>query len=105
MQFRAPWGSFFIPSSQAALGESAMPMHNGHHPSTPFAAMWKSILAIAIGAAAGALLRWFLGLRLNSLFPSLPPGTLAANLVGGYIIAWPWRCSPTCRCCRRCGGC
>ncbi|UTH76816.1 fluoride efflux transporter CrcB [Chromobacterium sp. IIBBL 290-4] len=48
--------------------------------------MWKSILAIAIGAASGALLRWFLGMRLNSLFPSLPPGTLAANLIGGYII-------------------
>lgn len=48
--------------------------------------MWKSILAIAIGAAGGAVLRWFLGLRLNSLFPALPPGTLAANLLGGYLI-------------------
>ena len=48
--------------------------------------MWKSIFAIAIGAAIGALLRWFLGLRLNSLFPALPLGTLAANLIGGYII-------------------
>ncbi len=48
--------------------------------------MWKSIFAIAAGAAIGALLRWFLGLRLNSLFPALPLGTLAANLIGGYII-------------------
>ena len=48
--------------------------------------MWKPILAIAIGSALGALLRWFLGLKLNSLLPSIPPGTLAANLVGGYII-------------------
>ncbi|WP_374440169.1 fluoride efflux transporter CrcB [Pseudomonas panipatensis] len=48
--------------------------------------MWKPILAIAIGAALGALLRWFLGLKLNSLLPSIPPGTLTANLVGGYII-------------------
>jgi CrcB protein len=48
--------------------------------------MWKSVFAIALGAALGALLRWLLGLKLNSLFPSLPPGTLAANLIGGYII-------------------
>ncbi len=48
--------------------------------------MWKPILAISLGAALGALLRWQLGLKLNSLFPVLPPGTLAANLVGGYII-------------------
>jgi CrcB protein len=48
--------------------------------------MWKPILAISLGAALGALLRWFLGLRLNSLWPAVPPGTLAANLVGGYIV-------------------
>jgi len=47
---------------------------------------WIPVLAISIGAAAGALLRWQLGVQLNSLFPILPPGTLAANLVGGYII-------------------
>jgi CrcB protein len=46
----------------------------------------KSIMAIFIGAGAGALLRWWLGLTLNSYFPSVPPGTLAANLIGGYII-------------------
>ena len=27
-----------------------------------------------------------LGLKLNALFPAIPPGTLAANLVGGYVI-------------------
>ena len=48
--------------------------------------MWKSILAIALGAALGALLRWLLGLKLNALFPTIPPGTLAANLIGGYVI-------------------
>jgi CrcB protein len=48
--------------------------------------MWKSIVAIALGAAGGALLRWVLGLRLNTLFPALPLGTLAANLLGGYVI-------------------
>jgi len=48
--------------------------------------MWKSILAISLGAALGALLRWQLGAKLNSIFPALPPGTLVANLIGGYII-------------------
>lgn len=48
--------------------------------------MLASILAIAAGAALGALLRWQLGLRLNALWPALPLGTLAANLVGGYCI-------------------
>ena len=48
--------------------------------------MLKSILAISIGASLGALLRWWLGLALNSLFPTVPPGTLAANLVGGYLV-------------------
>ena len=48
--------------------------------------MWKAIFAIALGSAGGALLRWYLGMRLNALLPQLPPGTLAANLVGGYII-------------------
>ena len=45
-----------------------------------------SVVAISIGAALGALLRWVLGTQLNALFPSLPPGTLVANLVGGYLI-------------------
>lgn len=48
--------------------------------------MLYSIVAISIGAAAGALLRWFFGLMLNSLFPTMPLGTLTANLVGGYLI-------------------
>lgn len=48
--------------------------------------MWNSILAIAFGSAFGALLRWFFGVKLNGLFPAIPPGTLIANLLGGYII-------------------
>ncbi len=50
--------------------------------------IWIPVLAISVGAAAGALLRWQLGVQLNSIFPILPPGTLAANLVGGYIIGF-----------------
>jgi len=48
--------------------------------------MWKAVVAISIGASLGALLRWWLAMRLNGLFPAIPPGTLAANLIGGYII-------------------
>lgn len=48
--------------------------------------LWKSILAISIGSSLGALLRWWLALLLNAHFPNIPPGTLAANLIGGYII-------------------
>ena len=48
--------------------------------------MLASIVSISSGAALGALLRWVLGTRLNALFPLLPPGTLAANLLGGYLV-------------------
>jgi CrcB protein len=48
--------------------------------------MWKSVVAVAVGGAIGSLLRWWLGITLNALFPSLPPGTLAVNIIGGYII-------------------
>ncbi len=48
--------------------------------------MWMSILAICVGASVGALLRWWLGLALNAWWPAVPPGTLVANLIGGYLI-------------------
>ncbi len=48
--------------------------------------MWKGILAIGLGGALGALLRWWLGLKLNAYLPAIPPGTLAANLIGGYVV-------------------
>ncbi|PIX05449.1 MAG: fluoride efflux transporter CrcB [Gallionellales bacterium CG_4_8_14_3_um_filter_54_18] len=45
-----------------------------------------SFFAIGLGAACGAWLRWGLGLWLNPALPELPLGTLAANLIGGYLI-------------------
>lgn len=48
--------------------------------------MFKPLLAVMIGGCAGCVIRWLLAVRLNSLFPSLPPGTLLVNLVGGLII-------------------
>jgi CrcB protein len=44
-----------------------------------------SVFAICIGASLGALSRWGLGLWLNP-GAALPFGTLAANLIGGYLI-------------------
>ena len=43
-------------------------------------------LVIGFGAMLGAWARWLLGLWLNPLFPTLPLGTLAANLLGGYLV-------------------
>ncbi len=52
----------------------------------------NAFLAVGLGAAIGAWLRWGLSLWLNPIFPSLPLGTLTANLIGGYsiglVIAW-----------------
>ena len=48
--------------------------------------MLKSIIAICVGASGGALLRWLLDTRLNPVFSTVPLGTLAANLLGAYII-------------------
>lgn len=45
-----------------------------------------SFLAIGLGAAIGAWLRWGLGLWLNPYHTTLPLGTLAANMIGGYGI-------------------
>lgn len=45
-----------------------------------------AFLAIGIGAVLGAWLRYGLGLWLNPSFTQLPLGTLAANLIGGYLV-------------------
>ena len=47
---------------------------------------FTAVLAIAFGAGLGALLRWWLGLMFNHYFPTLPPGTLMANLLGGLLM-------------------
>lgn len=48
--------------------------------------MLGSVLSIAAGASLGALLRWALAVRFNPSSPTLPLGTLAANLIGGYLV-------------------
>jgi CrcB protein len=48
--------------------------------------IWRSLIAVAVGGMLGCLLRYFLAFFLNRYFPAIPPGTLAANLIGCYII-------------------
>ena len=47
--------------------------------------MMLPVIAICIGASAGALARWGLGLWLSP-GGTIPWGTLAANLLGAYLI-------------------
>ena len=47
--------------------------------------MLMQTVAVGVGAALGALLRWRLGLLYNPVFPPIPLGTLAANLIGGFL--------------------
>lgn len=48
--------------------------------------MLGSVAAVCAGASLGALARWFLSGRFNPVSPALPLGTLAANLIGGYLV-------------------
>ena len=45
-----------------------------------------SWLAVGLGAAIGAWLRWGLGMLMNQVHQHIPLGTLVANLAGGYVI-------------------
>lgn len=46
----------------------------------------SGFLAVGSGAFVGAVLRWVLGIALNPIFPTLPLGTLVANLLGGLLM-------------------
>ncbi len=50
--------------------------------------MYASLFAIAIGSVLGGWLRWFVSLRLNHLYPNIPLGTVAVNLLGGFVIGF-----------------
>jgi fluoride exporter len=45
-----------------------------------------AIAAVGLGAALGAWLRWAFSAWLNPMVPALPLGTLASNLIGGYLV-------------------
>lgn len=50
--------------------------------------MFTQFAAVGVGAAVGAWLRWGLSLWLNPRAPAFPLGTLASNLVGGYLVGF-----------------
>ncbi len=47
---------------------------------------YTGFIAVGVGGVLGCWLRWGLGVMLNPLFPTLPLGTLAANLIGGLLM-------------------
>lgn len=49
---------------------------------------WGGIAAVGAGAAIGAWTRWWLSVMLNPVFPTVPLGTLCANLVGGLLMGF-----------------
>jgi CrcB protein len=48
--------------------------------------MGMQIAAVGAGAAAGAWMRWGLGILLNPILPAMPLGTFASNMIGGFLI-------------------
>lgn len=46
----------------------------------------RSFIAVGSGAAVGAWIRWALSIALNPIFPTVPLGTLSANLIGGFLM-------------------
>ncbi len=48
--------------------------------------VFASVLSIGLGATMGALLRWGLSGVLNSIFPPIPMGTLASNVLGSFLM-------------------
>jgi CrcB protein len=49
---------------------------------------WITMLAVALGAAAGAVLRWAAALWVNPAWQGFALGTLLVNCAGGFMIGW-----------------
>jgi len=50
--------------------------------------MLGGVIAVGVGAAFGAWMRWGLSAWLNPRVPHFPLGTLASNLIGGYLVGF-----------------
>ncbi|MDD2358530.1 MAG: fluoride efflux transporter CrcB [Thiovulaceae bacterium] len=50
--------------------------------------MINTVLSIALGSSIGAILRWYIGVRFNHIYPNIPLGTLLVNMIGGYLIGF-----------------
>lgn len=67
------------------MGGAAGPAGSGAWAGLAAWGLWAPVLVFT-GAGAGAVLRWALGLWLNAMPPGLPWGTLAANVLGGFLV-------------------
>ena len=47
---------------------------------------WIQVVAVGVGAAVGALLRWLAGIWLNTTWNGFPLGTLLVNCAGGFLV-------------------
>lgn len=47
---------------------------------------FTGLVVVAIGGALGCWLRWLFGILFNPIFPTVPLGTLAANLLAGLVM-------------------
>ena len=47
---------------------------------------FSNFLIVGFAAAIGAWLRWVIGYLLYVLYPGLPLGSLAVNLLGGFLM-------------------
>ena len=50
--------------------------------------MFYPLFAIALGSVLGGWLRWYVGLKLNHIYPNIPMGTVCVNWVGGFLIGF-----------------
>ncbi|MGP9434017.1 fluoride efflux transporter CrcB [Ewingella sp. AOP8-B2-18] len=50
--------------------------------------MFTTFLAVLIAGGVGSAARWYLGLKMNSISPTIPLGTLAVNLIGAFVIGF-----------------
>lgn len=48
--------------------------------------VWGGFIAVGLGSAIGAWLRWGLSAWMNPVIWKFPLGTLAANLLGGFLV-------------------
>ncbi|HEY6133699.1 MAG TPA: fluoride efflux transporter CrcB [Rubrivivax sp.] len=77
--------TFHAPSPIRRQGPDT-PTHAGAGAVSAWGGGVAAVVAIGAGASIGALLRWQLGVWLNHLHTGVPPGTLVANVVGGYLV-------------------
>lgn len=47
---------------------------------------WKGFIAVGVGGVLGCWFRYILSVLFNPIFPHLPPGTLAANWIAGFVM-------------------